>query len=856
MAKAGVTGTDELSRLGNLLNDLQSLTGTLPKENLILSRLYFDSMHQREDSVSDPEGDTFRWIVDIGSESLTESSSESGDQDTLSDAERKDISREFNLFLRNESGVFFVCGKPGSGKSTLMKFLTQEEKVKQELLTWAGKKRLCLAKFFFWNPGDSLQTSLEGLLRSILFETLRNCPGLIPEIFPEDCDTKGMLQMDRAPFRANELQAAIQRLFSTITFPDHRFCFFIDGLDEYKGDYLEHLDLARRLQAWGKCDDVKFVCSARPQIAFINTFQSPGRVLQLQELTRSDIRKFVLVQIEKQIKERCRGEPGDAYTEIVDKILDMADGVFLWARLVTRSVVTGIAHGDSTHALQERVRSTPRDLDSLFAKMLGNVEPAGQERSRKMLRLALHNPLHFPLCALDFSWLDDLDSDTFPLNAQDEPYSDEEFEERCNSVRGQLAVYTCGLLETIKRDSKVQVQFFHRTARDYIRSALQSTWRENTQKGADTPDLDLYLRILLARMKFWPAHGEETRTDCYYLLSDNPGLLQHRWLRALETYHARYNKGPILEPYICHWDRGWKLWAIHRGQIDFPGFEGFFFTTGLPTWLIDTIGFFIVSKHTSYALDRLKEELKLRKLGAHEAVRLLAASLYDLPSSPGFFDVCFRQGLASPSDLIPLGDYRNEPDGMSGTMWIAFLCVISAQITECLLERERCEKGISHYPPREVLSVLSAAIDILHSFLLHGADRSAVIIVSPMMGTTESGTHGTGSDEVPRFYVELSDFLQLIGPAVNIDHVQKLLGQGLKGKVWSRTAKLLQPIKRDKRKSDTGTSLDPVRTRYQPLDSRLLKDLEAWFVWGVASDTEDLSGDWSYDLYAMSLTGP
>ncbi|KXX77768.1 Vegetative incompatibility protein HET-E-1 [Madurella mycetomatis] len=427
IAKAGATDTDELPRLGNLLNDLQSLAGTLPKENFILSRLYFDSMHQREDSVSDPEYGTFRWIVDIGSEVTTGggvSLTEPSDWSTL------------------------------SGKSTLMKYLAQEEKVKQELLMWAGKKRLCLGNFFFCNSGDSLQTSLEGLLRSILFETLRNCPRLISKIFPGDWDTNGILQVGNVPFRLKELQEAMQRLLSTTTFPYHRFCFFIDGLDEYKGDYVGHLDLARRLQEWRECDDVKVICSSRPHIAFTDTFRSPDRVLQLQQLTRSDIRKFVLIQVKKQIKERYCEEPGDGYTEIVNEILDMADGVFLWARLVTRSVVAGIAHGDSVHALQERVKSTPRDLDSLFAKMLSTVEPAGQERSRKMLRLALNNPFNSPLCALDFSWLDDLDRGTFPSDAQDEPYTDEEVEKRCQLVRRQLAAYTCGRLETNEYNSK------------------------------------------------------------------------------------------------------------------------------------------------------------------------------------------------------------------------------------------------------------------------------------------------------------------------------------------------------------------------------------------------------------------
>jgi hypothetical protein len=57
--------------------------------------------------------------------------------------------------------------------------------MRQEPEHWAGDKKLVLAYFFFWSSGDRLQMSLEGLYQSLLFETLKQCPELIPKIFPK-----------------------------------------------------------------------------------------------------------------------------------------------------------------------------------------------------------------------------------------------------------------------------------------------------------------------------------------------------------------------------------------------------------------------------------------------------------------------------------------------------------------------------------------------------------------------------------------------------------------------------------------------------------------------------------------------
>ncbi|KAK0646910.1 hypothetical protein B0T16DRAFT_458790 [Cercophora newfieldiana] len=552
--ESGETGSGKLAQLRGLLLAIQSIARTLPNENAILGRLYFDSIYLREDSVSDAEEGTFRWIADDRSESDSSASSSKSES-----FKRKEIAAKFQNFLQHEHGVYFVCGKPGSGKSTLMKFLAQEDR------RWAGAKTLCLASFFFWNSSGTLQMSLEGLYRSILFEILRRCPGLMAAVFPNEWHPQNpQHSFSDVPFRFIELQKAVEKLLSI---PTHRFCLFIDGLDE-------------------------------PHTAFIDTFRTPGRTLFLHELTRADIRQFVSAQISKHLEEYCpSGDLKDTdYAGVADEILERADGVFLWARLVVRSVLVGIINRDSIETLKKRVQSTPPDLNSPFAKILGSVEPVGWARSHKMLLLAPHNPFLGALLALDYSWLDDLETEDFPLHLATQPYDAEELQKRDQLVRRQLAAYTCGLLEMTEyrlgqdtNHSFFLVHFFHRTVRDYIKTRSESLWGPEFAIKPDTqaiPGLETYIRILIARMKFSPLTTGRSFSDYFLDETDTRG-----WNLRFSPEHGL--------------GREFSMDYGHH---------------------VMRISCFLLSGHGSYALDRLKEQLQSRPPAKHEIAQILAAS--------------------------------------------------------------------------------------------------------------------------------------------------------------------------------------------------------------------------------------
>lgn len=92
-----------------------------------------------------------------------------------------------------------------------------------------------------------MQKSQAKLLQSLLYQVLRACPALILEV----CPSKG----PRESWKQKELFEALEKV-SKQTILLAKFCFFVDGLDEYEGD-----DLTSRPGLLPNCKDLCFQSS-------------------------------------------------------------------------------------------------------------------------------------------------------------------------------------------------------------------------------------------------------------------------------------------------------------------------------------------------------------------------------------------------------------------------------------------------------------------------------------------------------------------------------------------------------------------------------------------------------------------
>lgn len=181
----------------------------------LLKSLHFDTLEYRHANIDEAHPKTFRWIFDC----------------RLPNRSKKN---KFTDWLRNDGNIFWIQGKAGSGKSTLMKFLCQHQRLRRELKHWSGEEKLVIGRYFFWNSGTKLEKSQEGLLRSLLFDILRVCPEIAVSVLSLRCGT-GVDGCTISSWTREELLGIFEHLqYVDVSI---KFCFFIDGLDEYKGDH-------------------------------------------------------------------------------------------------------------------------------------------------------------------------------------------------------------------------------------------------------------------------------------------------------------------------------------------------------------------------------------------------------------------------------------------------------------------------------------------------------------------------------------------------------------------------------------------------------------------------------------------
>lgn len=84
----------------------------------------------------------------------------------------------FLQWLEHGRGVFWVNGKAGAGKSTLMKFLFHDPRTRRHLGVEPSLAASVFAGFFFHDRGTTLQKSQIGLLKSVLHQIIGQCRNL------------------------------------------------------------------------------------------------------------------------------------------------------------------------------------------------------------------------------------------------------------------------------------------------------------------------------------------------------------------------------------------------------------------------------------------------------------------------------------------------------------------------------------------------------------------------------------------------------------------------------------------------------------------------------------------------------
>lgn len=309
---ADASSVMEVESLEQQISKLSFSQRAVAEEQVILKSLNFKTRPVRHSSIPKAHQKTFEWVYQLAGSNPTRAT-------------------YITKWLNCGDGLFWVSGKPGSGKSTFMKFIADEPRTLGLLSEWSGSKQIIIASHYFWSAGTTMQKTQEGLLRTLLHEIFRQCSELIMPVCGNRCPSLSEeSEGGFLPWTLSDLHAIIRKITARDT-TSVRFCFFIDGLDEYDGD---HVELCNILKDLARSANFKIFISSRPWNVFEEAFGDDHQSkLYMQDLTRNDILEYtrcLLYEHPRWPSLTTKSSQGDWLIEEIEK---RACGVFLWVSL-------------------------------------------------------------------------------------------------------------------------------------------------------------------------------------------------------------------------------------------------------------------------------------------------------------------------------------------------------------------------------------------------------------------------------------------------------------------------------------------------------------------------------------------
>ncbi|KAK3681265.1 hypothetical protein B0T22DRAFT_303000 [Podospora appendiculata] len=455
------------------------------KRQRLLSSFRYDSMNLRVGRIPEPHPGTYQWIIrgvlmeeepEYGEEPQNRPHSASGccHNTAILNVPWKC----FPCWL--EAGppdkIYWIQGKPGSGKSTLVKFMVFERDLWSTMKA-NGKNPLVLSHFL-WAAGDPIQRSIRGILLALISQFLTANEACLDEVintFPRIWSKDGH----------NDWSKEELRKIADTWFPksERPVFIFLDGLDEIStsdNDIDTAADLVRLVKGLANLANVKVCVSSRPEPLFVKQLGNMS-TLRLQDLTRYDMKAYVEAYL---LQPQLDPDESEGRRKLVDAICDKADGVFLWAAIAVRRLSRGLDNDEDLTDLEARLMRMPSGLFPLYEDMWSRLD---EDRALYRSKAAVYfnmvrdwskmSSANYTQGIELFHIMAGSNSDKSKAILQDySTFSADELDAASRDAAKRLETRTAGLLEVRwGRGNKYnRVEFIHRSALEFF---------ENTEEG-------------------------------------------------------------------------------------------------------------------------------------------------------------------------------------------------------------------------------------------------------------------------------------------------------------------------------------------------------------------------------------
>jgi ankyrin repeat protein len=343
----------------------------------------------------------------------------------------------------SSDSVFWILGKPGAGKSTLMKHAI--ERLQQG--EFAANSSYVIVFFFNGRASEEqrLQKTTVGLYRSLLYQLLEKYPWQMSDVVQAHADAeqkfKGIGWTTDLEKLEQLLQAGLRKVLQRISIQ-----IFVDALDE-----CEEKDTRDRLLSL-----VEYCCNCENRLSLCISRQFEPSIIGTSDLC-IHVEERNTPEVIKYITQELRDSQNSYKLDAVrQSIMNRARGVFQWLRLVVARVRSNYEMRDSEDDLLTYISELPEKLEVLYGEIL-NKCLEDQDHSEKTVQL--FNWVYLSLQPLTVTEL----QHAMGFRPSTMEYDRHRFRTEID-ITAQLQVLSGGLIELWKN----RIQLSHQSVHDYL----------------------------------------------------------------------------------------------------------------------------------------------------------------------------------------------------------------------------------------------------------------------------------------------------------------------------------------------------------------------------------------------------
>jgi ankyrin repeat domain-containing protein 50 len=265
--------------------------------------------------------------------------------------------------MQQLTGIFWLKGKPGAGKSTIMQSLYN--RLREEYRH--NPEKVIVLEFFFCAQGVEMQRTPLGMLRSLLNQLFRQdvtTKQRIREVYEEKASAFGHDERNWT-WQRQELEVLLQDAILTAA-QKQPVIIFIDALDEAGAQFAS--ELANYFNQLANSANICISCRHYPVLSRVS-----GVEVWVENHNGDDIASFIHDRLDVRYLTEAESSDNVLWEDLKTDLAIVAAGSFQWTDLIVPLVGAKIVDGESPEEVRRWLEHVPEKLIDTYRHILQNI---------------------------------------------------------------------------------------------------------------------------------------------------------------------------------------------------------------------------------------------------------------------------------------------------------------------------------------------------------------------------------------------------------------------------------------------------------------------------------------------------